>query len=257
MFKKVIRWVLIALCIILIGYEAYSLYADNKEYDKARDEYADIKSSSITSPAIEDTPEIVEYPLLSIDYDYLKQVNPDFAGWLFVPALDISYPVVKENTVDEYLRVTFDGTPNKAGCLFTDVLSSDDFTGWHDMIFGHNMRDESMFGKLKYLKTREYQEKLRENPYIYIYTPEYVYQYEAFGYYVTTVGSDAYSEVTNEEEYDEFLEYIRKNSYYSFPEDVDFSTYNSLLTLSTCSGSSGSGKRFVLHTVKRKAWNNL
>lgn len=255
MSKKIIRWIAIIACFAIIIYESINLYFDQKDYKQADEEYKEIINLSITYPAKEDTPEIVQYPLLNIDYDYLKSINPDFIAWLYFPCFDISYPVVKENYVNEYLRVTFDGIPNKAGCLFVDVLSSDDFSGMHDMIFGHNMKNETMFGKLKYLNENEYQEKLSDNPYVYVYTPDNIYQYRVFGYYVTTVGSQSYSEIKNEKEYYAFLDYIKSNSIITFPDEVDLSPEMPLLTLSTCSGKSGSGKRFVIHTVKTNSWD--
>jgi len=255
MAKKIIRWIVVIICIGIIIYEAVQIYSDQKEYKQADIEYSEIIAHSITSPVSDESPKVIEYPLLSIDYNYLKETNSDFIAWLYFPCFDISYPVVKENYVDEYLRVTFDKTPNKAGCLFVDILSSDDFSGMHDMIFGHNMRNETMFGKLKYLNDTEYQEKLNENPYVYIYTPNYIYQYRIFGYYVTTVGSQSYSEITSDKEYYVFLDYIKSNSIIPFPDDIDFSPDMPLLTLSTCSGKSGSGKRFVIHTVKSNTWS--
>lgn len=97
-----------------------------------------------------------------------------------MPCLDISYPVVKEIEINEYLYKTFDGKNNRAGCLFEDVLSDDEFCGRHDMIFGHNMKDKSMFGNLKSLSGSAGESLLADNPYVYIYTKDKVYQYEVF-----------------------------------------------------------------------------
>ncbi len=256
MWKKVIIGILICILLGVIGYEAYNIYAEQNEYVEAQKAYNIIADHSVRTIPVEDAPEVIEYPMLSVDYDYLIGVNSDFVGWLYFPCFDISYPVVKENYYDQYLRVTFEGKPNKAGCLFVDTLSTSDFSGMHDMIFGHNMKDESMFGKLKYLSDTKYQEKLSKNPYLYIYTPEGIHQYEVFAYYVTDVGSEAYSEVYTEEEYEAFVNYIRKNSYIPWPEGLELSPDQSILTLSTCSGQSGSGKRFVIHTVKTRTFSN-
>ena len=194
--------------------------------------------------------------LSHIDYwgDKLKAINDDFVAWLYFPYFDISYPVVQETEIDEYLKKTFDGTRNIAGCLFTDILSSADFCGMHDIIFGHNMRNGSMFGKLKKLSQTEDRNLIKENPYIYVYTEKAVFKYEIFAYYITTVGSDAYSVVTTDDEYDDFLKYIATNSVYDMPADLDMSSHPSILTLSTCSGRSGSGRRFVIHAAKTETW---
>ncbi len=250
---KALRIIAILICIGVIAYEGYKIYDDQKEYAVADNEYETIESSAVTWPTQEES-SVVEYPLIRVDFDKLEEINPDVVAWLYFPCLDISYPVVKENEVDQYLHLTFDGQVNKAGCLFEDVLSDPEFRGMHDIIFGHNMRNGSMFGSLKKLYASGNEELLEKDPYVYIYTKDYIFQYRVFGYYITRVGSNAYKVVETTESYNELLDFIQYSSAYPRPADADFSQYPSLLTLSTCSGQSGSGKRFVVHTYKTGAW---
>lgn len=252
---NVIRILAVLLCFGVIIYEAVNLYLDQKEYDIADDEYEEIRLQMAKWPKAEDEAQVVDYPLLQIDFDGLEEINPDFVAWLYFPCLDLSYPVVQENEVDEYIHLTFDKTVNKSGCIFEDVLSDPNFRGMHDIVFGHNMRDTSMFGKLKFLYQNKDEDPLAENPYVYIYTDEYVYEYRVFGYYITRVGSEAYKVVNTDDTYDDFVDYIKLHSSYKMPEEADLSERPSILTLSTCSGASGSGKRFVVHTYKTRAWS--
>ena len=256
LFFKILRIVAILICIGIIIFESVSLYNDNKEYAIADNEYEKLINnniSDVSTPSQADAEET--YPDLGVKYGQLKAINEDFVAWLYFPYFDINYPVVQETEIDEYIKKTFDGTRNKAGCLFTDILSSPDFTGMHDIIFGHNMRNGSMFGKFKQLSQSEDRTAIKSNPYIYVYTEKAVYKYEVFAYYVTTVGSDAYSVVTTDEEYDDFLKYISSHTIYETPKDLSFDERPSILTLSTCSGQSGSGKRFVIHAVKIQTWD--
>lgn len=254
--NKIFRIVVFLICIGVIIYECIGLYRDNKEYNVADTEYEELLEDVVTEAPSSTLPEGANYPPMQIRYSELESINPDFVAWLYFPYFDISYPVVHENEIDQYLRTTFDGTPNKAGCLFTDVLSTEDFTGYHDIIFGHNMRNGSMFGKLKKLNQTEDQENIKQNPYIYIYTEKAVYQYQIFAFYVTTVGSDAYKVVSNDEEYEAFLEYIYSHSAFEKPASLDLSNHPCLLTLSTCSGRAGGSRRFVIHAAKVNAWAN-
>jgi sortase B len=252
---NILRILAILVCIGVIIYESVHLYNDQKEYDIADDEYEEIRQEMANWPGAEDESQVVDYPLLNIDFEGLENINPDFVAWIYFPCLDLSYPIVQENEVDEYIHLTFDKTVNKAGCIFEDVLSDPNFKGMHDIVFGHNMRDTSMFGKLKYLYQKKDEDLLASNPYLYIYTKDYVFEYRVFGYYITKVGSEAYKVVNTNETYDEFLDYIKLHSAYKMAVEPDFSERPSLLTLSTCSGASGSGKRFVVHTYKTRAWN--
>lgn len=258
--SKPFRMVVLLICVLIIVYEAIGLYRDNREYSVADNEYDEVLNNAVTIQPEQETTQTADekprnYPNLYIDFGLLQSTNSDFVAWLYFPFFDISYPVVQEKEVDEYLKKTFNGTRNNSGCIFTDILSSPDFTGMHDIIFGHNMRNGSMFGKLKTLSRSDDREMISKDPYIYLYTPTHVYKYEIFAYYVTKVGSDAYSVISTDEEYDEFLKYISSNTLYVKPEDLDLSSRPSILTLSTCSGASGSGKRFVIHSAKIDSWD--
>ena len=254
--NKIFRIVVFILCLGVIIYECIGLYRDNQEYNVADTEYETLTDDYISTATGDEVPEGTTYPPLLINYSQLESINPDFVGWLYFPYFDISYPVVHENEIDQYLRTTFDGTSNKAGCLFTDVLSTETFTGYHDIVFGHNMRNGSMFGKLKKLNQTEDQENIKQNPYIYVYTENAIYQYQIFAFYITSVGSDAYKVVTNDEEYEDFLKFIYSHTAFQKPDSLDLSNHPCILTLSTCSGPAGGSRRFVVHAAKVGAWAN-
>ena len=251
---KVIRNIIIVICLVVIAYEVAMIGINKMEYKEAADEYQDLENIAVTYVPKEDAPEIIDYPLLNVDFDKLSRINGDIVAWIYFPCLDISYPVVKENEIDEYLYLTFDKNENKAGCIFEDVLSDAKFCGFHDIVFGHNMKDGSMFGRLKQLYQKDGAALLEEDPYVYVYTKDYVYQYRVFAYAITGVGSDAYSVVNSTEEYKAFTDYVKTHSSYPIPDGIDLTQGNSILTLSTCSGAAGSNKRFVVHTIKVSAW---
>ena len=254
--SKIWKIVRVALIVALVGvmvYECIGIYTDQKEYEQAEEEYDEIEDSYVVFKGGVQEEASLPYPDFDINHNSLRIINDAYVGWLYFPAMDISYPVVKERYIDEFLRVTFDGKHNTAGSIFMDIASNEDFRGMSDFVFGHNMRNGSMFGSLKELYLSD-EDLLKSNDSVFVYTDEYIFQYKVFAYYNTRVGSDAYQLVETEEEYDEFLSYIQSHTAYKIPDDIDFSQYPSLLTLSTCSGKSGSGNRFVVHTVKVGAW---
>ncbi len=254
-YLNVLKFIGILICVGIIIWQSIELYQDNQQYAIADKEYQQLLNSQTKIDGTEAATPEEDYPHLQVNYSQLKSINEDFVCWVYFPFFDISYPVVQETEIDEYLKKTFDGTYNSSGCLFTDIYSSPNFTGMHDIIFGHNMRNGSMFGKFKRL-VQSSDEDISKNPYVYIYTEDVVYKYEVFAYYITTVGSPAYDVVSTDEQYDDFLTYIRNRTAYPFPTDLDFSNRPSILTLSTCNGRTGSGRRLVIHTVKIGAWPN-
>lgn len=98
-------------------------------------------------------------------------------GWLYIEALDISYPVVQGPDNDTYLHTTYEGTSNFAGSIFLDYQNQDDFSDGNTIVYGHNMKNLSMFGKLKQMKE---QEKYRDSVYFWMLTPESNDVYQIF-----------------------------------------------------------------------------
>ena len=87
-----------------------------------------------------------EYKKGSDEYHALE--NKYIVAWLRVGAIDISYPVTQGKDNDYYLHNTFENQPNIAGCIFMDHGCKKDFSDPNTIIYGHNMRNLSMFGKL-------------------------------------------------------------------------------------------------------------
>ena len=189
-------------------------------------------------------------PALDINMEELKMTNPDFIGWLYCGQFGISYPLVQEHEIDEYVHLTFNRQPSEAGCVFMDVLSRGDFSGYSDFLFAHNMRNLTMFGPLKKVVQDGGISLITNDPYIYVYTPTQTIRYRIFAFYRTTIGSRTYDEIIGPEQYDEFVEYIKGLSEYPLPEGVSFEDRPEILTMSTCHGMPGGDKRLVIHTVK-------
>ena len=119
-------------------------------------------------------------PALKIDYTELQNMNPDFVGVLYLPALEICYPVAHSHDNLEYLRRTFSGSVNASGCIFLDRYDSAAMDDQFSIIFGHNMKNGTMFGSLKTLANDP--AICEADPYFYLYTPEGVYVYRIFAY---------------------------------------------------------------------------
>ncbi|MDO4285156.1 MAG: class B sortase [Eubacteriales bacterium] len=225
------------------------------EYRKAIDEYASLEQymgeadrQEESGGQIQGTDEMREdYPPLDIDYETLAKINPDFAGVLYIPALSLRYPVAASRDNAEYLTRTFEGQENSSGCIFMDTYTNTDMSSVNSFIFGHNMKNGTMFGSLK----RFYQEEglCASDPYVYLYTPDAVYQYEIFSYYLADMYSDAYQDFAGAGGYDDYVRRAISRSAYQPERAMDYSLRPRLLTLSTCAGASGSAERFLVHGV--------
>ncbi|MCR5294563.1 MAG: class B sortase [Lachnospiraceae bacterium] len=130
-------------------------------------------------------------PPLSADWASLKAVNSDIVGWIYVDAEPaISYPVCRGEDNDYYLHRTFRREDLFAGSIFMDCMNAADFSDPNTVVYGHNMKNGSMFGMLKYLRL---QETYDAAPYFWILTPEGNYRYHVYAAMETPVDSEAYN----------------------------------------------------------------
>lgn len=129
-------------------------------------------------------------------------MNPDVIAWIDIPGLSISYPVVQGTDNAYYLHHLFTGEYNSSGSIFTDCHNRPDFTDQNTILYGHNMKNGSMFGTLSHYQDQALWEA---SPYFCLYVPERWLKYQIFSCYAGYVGSEAYT--------------------YAFPEETDFQTF--------------------------------
>ena len=156
--KKTVGDVLLILILLIaIGvfcYAAYNLFHIFTEYKKGTDEYNNIAEIAVTELEPEGETAGTEGETLtapiSVDFASLREINDDVIGWIYVEAIpDINYPVVQGTDNSEYLHSTYKGTYNFAGTIFIDCENSRDFGDCNTIVYGHNMKNGSMFGSLK------------------------------------------------------------------------------------------------------------
>ena len=248
---------------------------DFLEYRAAEDEYASLQDHIVISEEpkkeapkkekageeeFDDEPEEepvdLLHPHFQIDYGALSGVNADFTAVLHVPALSITYPVVKSKDNEEYLHRTFEGKVNFAGSIFLDANAKGSYDHKNTFIFGHNMKNGTMFGKLKYFLRDD--QLANSNPYVFLCRPEGITRYRIFSYYLTTVESPIYNDFEGDKGYDQYLSLIQRlSSYRNYPKDsIDFSQRPDIITLSTCSGPSGGNQRFIVQAALEEVYQN-
>ena len=232
---------------------------DFLQYKRASDEYSSLNSyigvpeEKPASAQAQGTVEVLapteapaDYPPLEINYAELKAINSDFVGVIYVPALSLRYPVAASHDDVEYLDRTFEKNANPSGCIFLDCYASRDLSDLHSIIYGHNMKNGTMFGSLKRLYADP--SLCEADPYFYMYTEQGVYKYEIFSYHVTGVDSYIYEGFRGEDGYAQYMNRLITDSQYSAGRKVDFSEMPKTVTLSTCHGTEHT-QNFVVHGV--------
>ena len=238
---NIISIILLFIFIILLFYSGTKIviwYMNNQNNKKISDEI----SKFIT---LDETKEDNEEKYV-IDFEKLKEKNSDVVAWLKVNGTNIETTVVKTTNNDYYLTHNFNKEYNSAGWIFADYKNKVDGTDKNLVIYGHNMRDNSMFGSLKWVINEDWYNN-EDNKYITLVTENETQIYEVFSVY--QIEEEDYYIQTNfntEKEFSTFLETIKKRSKKDF--NVDVNKEDNILTLSTCANNNK--YRVVLHAKK-------
>ena len=183
-----------------------------------------------------------------IDFAQLQEINPEIIGWIRIGALDKSYPVAQAKDNDFYLHRTFEKKDNFAGCIFLNCDNSRFFTDQNSVVYGHNMKNGSMFGTLRNFTDQATYDK---NPYFWIFTPQYIYQYQIFSCSIVSKIGDPYRTRFTTKDFEQFLKKCVESSQVKArgpePEATD-----RIVTLSTCTGDDST--RFIAQGVLRQIY---
>lgn len=179
--------------------------------------------------------------LRKINLAALQEENPDVLGWIMIPGTAVDYPIVQGEDNEFYLNHTWDGEQSGLGSIFLESKNSPELDDYNSIIYGHNIRDGSMFSVLKLYDEGDY---LEEHPYVYILSGTGAWRYEVFAAYRAPVRSKSYLVgFTGQDSRDEFLDYALEKSVVE--SGVQPGEKDRILTLSTCTGGSYSHRWVV------------
>lgn len=165
-----------------------------------------------------------------IDFAALSALNPDITGWIVVDGTGIDYPVVQGEDNHAYLHTTYSGEQNAAGAIFLDFNCDPDFSDRNSIIYGHMMKDGSMFAGLAKYKDQAFYE---QHPTFTLYTPDAEYTCEVFAAYITPSSSETYTlGFASDADFAEYLGFAASNSL--IQAGIIPTASDRIVTLSTC-----------------------
>ena len=217
------------------------LYIIKWHYDSKQNEKLQEKMSNVVIVENKENTE-TEY---KIDFEQLKTINNQVIGWLKVKGTQVEYAVVQAENNNYYLKRNLEKRSNVGGWIFTDYKNKLDGTDKNIVIYGHNMKDNSMFGSLKNILTEDWYNN-EENHIIDFITEQENYKYQVFSVY--KIEKEDYYINTEFEgnEFKEFINIIKDRSIKNF--NIDVSAEDDILTLSTCADNNK--YRIVLHAKR-------
>ena len=140
-----------------------------------------------------------------IDFDALKKINPDVVSWITIPGTKIDYPILQGKDNSQYLHKDMERRDSAAGAIFLDHGDQADLSSRHNIIYGHHMKNGTMFKDIVKYKNQQY---FDEHQAITIYTPNREIHLKALAAVVAS--PDAIRRKIDFQSQEEFTSYIEE-----------------------------------------------
>lgn len=209
--------------------------------DKTQEQYDKLKNTVAVD---------ADDPMLrKVDFAAAQAENPDIYAWIWIPGTNVDYPILRSETEEDayYLNHTIDRSEGLPGTIYVEKYNAKDFSDPVTVVYGHNMKNGSMFADLhKY----EDQEFFNNNPYIYIYLPEQTLRYRIFA---AVTFDDRYLlgnyNFSYPQDFQRYLDELKSSIDGHVNTEVNVTVETGILTLSTCIGDSPS-QRWMVNATK-------
>lgn len=254
--KKGIMRILTLLCLAVFLFSAWKLVGIFQEYREAEQLYNDAANEFTTLNSDQDKEHAVPVPTMreqapvEVDFSKLLKINDDIIGWIYMEDTVVNYPLLQGENNLYYLDKTLYKKYLASGSIYLDCDNEPDFSDAHSIIFGHNMKNHTMFGDLSDLRDEDY---LKEHPYVdLILTDGTWMRYEICSMYRAHVEDGTFRAPLNKaKNFKPFMELITEKNMHADSE-LDLPVVqedDKVLTLSTCTEDSADLERFVVHAV--------
>lgn len=275
------QWVALGLCVGIFLFSAYQVAYNLFEYAEAKRQYDDLKElfyeplsasdvlpEPLSAPSTPDWQAAMDAHAAGEDLDEfyygsddgenfqlvlarlakLKAQNADTYGWIRVSSTDIDYPVVQGADNDFYLRRSFYKSYLNSGSIFADAACLSPLENRNTVLYGHNMKDGSMFHSLHNLSEQAYFDSAE----IRLMTPEGIFVYEVYSVHRPHETDRFFHTEFTDASWYEFLSWTKAQSIFD-NSAISVTSSDRIITLSTCvSTTTEEPYRFVVHGVLRK-----
>lgn len=252
--RRIVIVLLAAVFAVSLGGVVYQRmrYGENDRAVSSAREMAGVpaapRSAAPSEPAEEEPEEgpAEEDPWADIDLEALQAVNNAVVGWIAIPGTEISYPLIRPQDNETYLTHSWDMTATSAGAIFLDYRVAWEPRGFNTIIYGHNMRNGTMFGALRDYRRDGFWEQC---PTVCLIDGEGVHYYDVFAAWEPRVTDVAFQpDVSTEKSRQDFLDTALGRSV--IHTGVVPTADSEILTLSTCTNM-GYATRWVVQAALR------
>ncbi|HLR23027.1 MAG TPA: class B sortase [Pseudogracilibacillus sp.] len=233
--KKIISKLITILCLVLFIYAGYGLFDIGMDYYKNRKMmhniqdtfYQEVSNEKEELNTAQSSKEMTE---VRPGFESLQEINEDIVGWITINDTQIDYPVLQSDDNLQYLDTNYDNKLSRAGSIFLDYRNQVEDFDRNVIVYGHRMKDGSMFQHLSKFMDEEFFENHRTFQFDTLYNR---YEAEVFAVYNTLTDFNyIQTDFENDEEYEQLLEDIKNESRYD--TDIQVEKDDRIITLSTC-----------------------
>lgn len=186
-------------------------------------------------------------------FEELKKINPEIFGWLTVKDTQIDYPLVQASNNSKYVNTDVRGDFSLSGSIFLDCRNKKNFSDINNVIYGHHMQKNAMFGEIAFFDEKDYFET---HKYGKLFFENVWHEIEFFAF----IYADAYDSVIyntalqGENGCNQYLNYVRENARHF--RELDFQSQEHFAALSTCASGSTNGRYILVGRITNEAKND-
>lgn len=240
---KIIVIFLIIACLVCVTVVGVYLFNNKKDKQQAEEQHEQLVEEVVE-------PEVViedEKAALPIDFESLWKINPEIYAWIQIPDTNIDYPVLQHIEEDQSYYLTRDiyGNTASEGSIYTEYYNSKTFMDPNTILYGHNMKNGSMFHNVRYFTKQDY---FNEHNELYIYLPDNILRYEIIACYEYDDRHLLASfDFWDKEIYAEYLEDVMNPRSMSaiVRDGIALTPEDRIITLSTCVANKPNNRRLL------------
>lgn len=240
--KKIIKILLIFIALGFFCYFVYNIYM--YKTDEIKSQKANENLTKVAVDIIEQKEDERIFPI-EVDFQELKKQNQDIIAWIYSKGTPINYPIVQTKDNLYYLRRTIDGKYNQVGTLFVDYRNSKNFEDTNTIIYGHNMKNETMLGSILNYKIQDYYENHKE---MYLLTENKKFVVEVFAGCLISTKSEIYNYPKTPDSNKKLMEIVKMKN--DITTNVKVEDSDKIITLSTCSYDFENARYVVFGIIK-------
>jgi len=251
--KQGLMWIMTLVCLSVFLFSGWKLLGIFQDYKEAEDFYDDTAGNYVSQTETaepSDEEQSRENPPIEVDFSELRDINEDVFAWIYMADTVVNYPVLQGENNLYYLDKTYWKKYLASGSIYLDSDNKRDMSDAHSIIYGHNMKNHTMFGDLSDFRKEEY---LEEHPYVDLFLADGTWlRYEIFSLYRAHVHDGTFRAPLNKaSNFEPFLDLVTEQNMFADSElDLpEVSAGDRVLTLSTCTEDSSNTERFVVHAV--------